>query len=145
MVQSYFKDAPDMIEVAECESGFRQFDESGNVLRGGYNNDMIGVYQIDETVHRDAALAMGYDIYTFIGNILYTRYLYSQSGVNTWIGCIGNNLPTTLTTTTEEVEKGTVEKKETVGTTLSNFKTSDKEIADIIALIERFRELGIIK
>lgn len=90
MVEKYFKDAPDMVSIAQCESGFRQFDSDGTVLRGGYGDEMIGVYQIDETVHRDTALSMGYDIDSFLGNILYARYLYVQDGVNPWIGCVGH-------------------------------------------------------
>ncbi len=99
MVEKYFNDAPDMVAVAQCESGFRQFDDDGNVLRGGYGDEMVGVYQIDETVHRDTALSMGYDIDSFLGNLLYARYLYSQDGVNPWIGCVGHAPDTTAVVT----------------------------------------------
>ena len=34
-VREYFADIPVMIEIARCESKFRQFADSGNVLRGG--------------------------------------------------------------------------------------------------------------
>lgn len=102
MVQKYFKDAPEMVSVAECESGFRQYDESGAVLRGGYEGSMVGLFQVHETVHRDAAHAMGYDIDSLIGNLLYARYLYREEGVNPWIGCVGNDTHIARANTAQE-------------------------------------------
>lgn len=74
-----------MIEIARYESKFREFADSGNVFRGGTNNSMIGIFQIDERLHRQIALGMGMDIDTIAGNLAYARHLYSISGTAPWI------------------------------------------------------------
>lgn len=83
-VRSAFPDAPVMADVARCESGFRQFDSSGNPLRGG-NGSVIGIFQINETSHKANAQAMGLDIYSVDGNISYARYLYDRQGTGPWM------------------------------------------------------------
>ncbi|MFA6215112.1 MAG: peptidoglycan-binding domain-containing protein [Patescibacteria group bacterium] len=89
-VRSYFADIPAMIEIAKCESGFRQFTDSGAPLRG--HNLYIGVFQIDEKIHAKAALSLGFDIYTLDGNMAYAKYLSSQAGTKPWVGCVKNNV-----------------------------------------------------
>jgi hypothetical protein len=83
-VRSYFADIPVMIEIARCESGFRQFGEDNEPLDGGAGG-MIGVFQIHEQVHQSTALSLGHDIRTLEGNLGYARYLYEQEGVIPWI------------------------------------------------------------
>ncbi len=83
-VRAFFPEAPQMVAVARCESGLRQYDASGRTLRGGWGNKMIGLFQLHETYHRAAALARGYDIDTLVGNILYARTLYAAEGVTPW-------------------------------------------------------------
>jgi hypothetical protein len=85
-VRASFTDMPDMITIAQCESGFRQFDAAGNVVRG--SGRYIGIFQIDERTHAAKAASMAYDIYTVEGNIAYARYLYFASGTNPWKGCL---------------------------------------------------------
>lgn len=84
-VKVAFADAPVMIHVAKCESGFRQFYDSGNVFRG--SSKYIGIFQIDENLHRNPASAIGYDIYTVDGNIGYARHLYTTQGATPWRNC----------------------------------------------------------
>jgi peptidoglycan hydrolase-like protein with peptidoglycan-binding domain len=110
LVRAYFADTPVMIAIAKCESRFRQFADSGNVLNGG-SGGMIGVYQISSNVHREFARNIGYDIDTVQGNLGYARYLYDKEGTNPWIDSFpcwniatnnpesGNTTTTTLTTT----------------------------------------------
>jgi hypothetical protein len=83
-VRSYFADIPAMIEIARCESGFRQFGEDSEPLDGGAGA-MIGVFQINEQVHQGTALSLGHDIRTLEGNLGYARYLHEQEGVIPWI------------------------------------------------------------
>ena len=83
-VQDYFSDVPTMIEVARCESNFRQFTDSGNVLRGGAGNQMIGVFQFYGKIHAKGALALGFDINTVEGNLNYARHVYEQQGTTPW-------------------------------------------------------------
>lgn len=83
-VREVFADTSDMIEIARCESKFRQFTDAGNVLRGGYGGQMVGVFQLYESVHASAAEAQGYDLATLSGNIAYAEYLYNKSGTTPW-------------------------------------------------------------
>jgi peptidoglycan hydrolase-like protein with peptidoglycan-binding domain len=85
MVRATFADAPVMIRVADCESKFRQFTDSGNVLHGGTGGKMIGVYQLYGDIHRSAADKLGFNIDTMLGNISYARYLYDQEGTDPWM------------------------------------------------------------
>ena len=83
-VRNYFSDIPVMIEVARCESRFRQHQTSGNVLRGEKNPLDRGVMQINEHYHGEDAERLGFDILTIEGNTAYARYLYDKYGVRPW-------------------------------------------------------------
>lgn len=85
IVQAYFKDAPILVDVAYCESRFRQYDESGNAMRGWINAKDVGVMQINEDYHLETANKLGYDIYTLEGNLSYARYLYETQGTRPWV------------------------------------------------------------
>jgi len=84
-VKEAFKDTPIMVEVARCESRFRQFADSGNVMRGGTDKKMIGIFQIYDDVHRTTAKSMDMDIDTVEGNIKYAQFLYKREGTTPWI------------------------------------------------------------
>jgi hypothetical protein len=88
-VRAAMADLPEMIVIAKCESGFRQFAPDGTPLRGGTGKKYVGIFQIDENLHRQKALDMVYDINTVVGNVAYARYLHSKSGTNPWKGCLG--------------------------------------------------------
>ncbi len=79
-----FFEAPILIEVARCESEFRQFDKDGNVIRGRAVPDDIGVMQINEYFHGETAEKMGLDIHTVEGNVAYAKYLYDKYGLKPW-------------------------------------------------------------
>lgn len=83
-VRNYFSDIPIMIEIARCESQFRQHDKSGEVLRGVVNDLDRGVMQINEYYHNETSDDLGYDILTLEGNTAYARALYERSGVKPW-------------------------------------------------------------
>ncbi|MFT5831849.1 MAG: hypothetical protein ACI9SY_000222 [Candidatus Paceibacteria bacterium] len=83
-VREYFADIPVMIEIARCESKFRQFTDSGNVLRGGVGGQMIGVFQFFDRYHESAANALGFDIETLEGNLDYARHMYNSEGIAPW-------------------------------------------------------------
>jgi hypothetical protein len=83
-VRAFFADIPAMIAIAKCESGFTQFNASGTVLHGGTGHHMIGIFQINATVHRKGAQALGFDINTTAGNLAYARYLFEQEGTAPW-------------------------------------------------------------
>src|SRR5690606_12508644 len=54
-VRDYFADTPVMVEIARCESKFRQYTDSGQPLRGGSGGGMVGVFQFFESIHQNAA------------------------------------------------------------------------------------------
>jgi hypothetical protein len=88
IVRGAFSDKPDMIIIAKCESGFRQFNSDGSVLRGGAGKHYVGIFQIDENIHRAAGLNMGLDIDTLEGNVGYAYHMYSTSGSRPWNSCL---------------------------------------------------------
>lgn len=90
-----FASDPIMITIAKCESGFRQYTDSGNVLRalGRY----IGIFQIDEIIHDSIAKSLGFDIYTTSGNIGYAAYIYKNEGSNPWRNCAKKYTPPVIT------------------------------------------------
>lgn len=84
-INKYFSDIPVMIEVARCESQFRQHGKSGEVLTGLVNEFDKGVMQINEYYHKDDAEKLGYDIHTLEGNVAYARFLFETQGLQPWI------------------------------------------------------------
>lgn len=83
-VIDYFSDIPIMAEIARCESEFRHFNRKGNTLRGKENRYDIGVMQINEHYHLEAARKLGDDIHTLAGNLDYARHLYEKKGTQPW-------------------------------------------------------------
>lgn len=75
---------PALIAIAKCESGNRQFDKDGNVIRGVLNPYDIGKFQINELYHGEKALSLGYDIFTEEGNTKMALWLYEHSGTSPW-------------------------------------------------------------
>ncbi len=83
-VRDYFKDAPIMIEIAKCESRFRQFDKNGQVLKNAAGSSAVGIFQIMSSIHDSSADKLGIDIYTMQGNAAYARYLLDTQGTKPW-------------------------------------------------------------
>ncbi len=84
-VSQYFDDLQIMIDIARCESHFRQVDMKGNIFRGEKNRFDVGVMQINESYHLKESKKLGYDIYTLEGNMAYARYLYEKEGARPWL------------------------------------------------------------
>jgi hypothetical protein len=81
----FFKDDPILVDIARCESNFRQLDENGKILRGTVNKADIGLMQINEYYHADRAESLGLDIKTLEGNMAYAKDLYDHEGSKPWI------------------------------------------------------------
>jgi hypothetical protein len=91
-VRNYFSDIPIMVEIAKCESHFRQHGSGGEALHGEKNYLDRGVMQINEYFHSEDSDKLGYDILTIEGNTAYARYLFEKYGVKPWkpsFGCWG--------------------------------------------------------
>lgn len=82
-VEDVFGNNHIMVDVARCESGFRQYYSGGDVLISGDSN-AVGVFQLLERWHEQAAGDRGYSIYTVEGNIGYAQELYDEEGLKPW-------------------------------------------------------------
>ena len=74
---------PVMENICTCESG-KQFHPDGTVVKGVVNPLDIGMCQINLKYHGEAAESLGFDVFTEVGNIRYTNYLYDQQGAQPW-------------------------------------------------------------
>ena len=85
LVEFVFKeDAQRMIKVFTCESGLRQFDKSGNVIKS-HTND-YGITQINEKTWDKKAKEMGLDYKGNIyENLLMAKHVYDISGESAWV------------------------------------------------------------
>jgi len=83
-VKAQYADEPILVDIARCESTYRQFDKSGNILRGEVNSADVGVMQINEKYHADEAVKLGLNIYTTEGNVAFAKYLYKKYGGDPW-------------------------------------------------------------
>jgi hypothetical protein len=83
-VKQYYADDPILAQIAKCESGFRQFDKSGKILRGDKNSDDVGVMQINEIYHLERSKKLGFDIKSIDGNLAYAKWLYDKEGAAPW-------------------------------------------------------------
>lgn len=83
-VREYFADTPILIDIARCESTFRQTGPDGKILRGIVNPDDVGVMQINQYYHGDSSKRLGQDIMTLEGNMAYARHLYEVYGADPW-------------------------------------------------------------
>lgn len=83
-VRAYFKDTPVMIEIARCESKFRQFTDGGSVLKGGSAGGMVGIFQFFESIHAPIAKKLGFDLNTVDGNLGYAKHLHTSEGTTPW-------------------------------------------------------------
>lgn len=84
ILDTKFKDYPLLVEIARCESHFRQFDENGEIFRGVVNPDDVGVMQINTHFHEETAKKLNIDLYTLEGNTDYAIYLYNKEGSRPW-------------------------------------------------------------
>lgn len=83
-VKEYFKDTPLMIQIARCESTYRQYNADGTPFRGIVNNKDVGVMQINEHYHLARSKKLGMDIHTLEGNLAYGKLLFKEQGGQPW-------------------------------------------------------------
>jgi hypothetical protein len=126
-VREYFKDIPVMIEIARCESNFRQFTDTGNVLRGGDSSGMVGVFQFFESIHAVPAKTLGFDITTLEGNLSYARHLYKEQ----------NTVPWEPARSCWEVKPTTIK----TPSTRTELQAKIKQLTELIKVLRRLQEL----
>lgn len=83
-LREQYSDMPILVEVARCESTFRQYGDNGQVIRGLVNKADVGVMQINERYHAETAEKLGIDIYSIEGNVSFAKYLYGKYGTSPW-------------------------------------------------------------
>jgi hypothetical protein len=83
-VRQQFADTPIMIQIAYCESTFRQLDSNGNPIKNHKGSSATGVMQIMASIHEEDANKLGMDINTLEGNVRFARYLYDKFGTKPW-------------------------------------------------------------
>ncbi len=83
-VKTVFKDEPLLVQIAKCESDFRQYDSKGQILRGNVNKKDVGIMQINEGYHLERSKELGLDIYTVDGNLAYAKLMYHELGGAPW-------------------------------------------------------------
>lgn len=84
-VERYFSDVPILVEVARCESQFRQYNKDGKILTGEVNKYDLGVMQINELYHADRSEKLGLNLDTIEGNTAYARHLFEKEGLRPWL------------------------------------------------------------
>ena len=83
-LRTEYADTPILIDIARCESQFRQYNSDGIILRGRVNSADVGVMQINEKYHGKTADNMEIDIYKIEGNVAFAKYLYGKYGAQPW-------------------------------------------------------------
>jgi len=84
-INDYFADIPVLADIAKCESRYRQFNSSGEVLRGRKNSYDRGVMQINVLYHAENAEELGLDLHNIDDNVAFARYLYEKFGAKPWM------------------------------------------------------------
>lgn len=75
---------PILEKVAFCESGGRQYDRQGRVIRGRVDKRDIGKWQINTYWNGAEAERLGYDVFTLDGNTKMALHLYNMYGLQPW-------------------------------------------------------------
>ena len=98
-VEEFFtqNDAAEMLAIINCESGFKQFDTDGAVLKNQEGSSAVGIAQIIASKHPDPKVLDRYnkrnntnltvhdfDITTLMGNVGYALVLYKVRGTKDW-------------------------------------------------------------
>ncbi len=142
-VREVFVNAPDMITIAQCESKFRQYADSGAPLRGGTNGQYIGVFQISEGLANDAR-DRGFDIYWLDGNLGYAKYMYEQRGTQPWISCLGTKTVTATSPTASPVSSPVATSNPVTGAPISIILKSGMTHPQVLTLQQLLNRAGFV-
>lgn len=83
-LRNEFANDPILVEIARCESNFRQFDKDGDLVLGMVDKADVGVMQINKRYHAETAKKLGLDLHSVEGNVAYAKYLYAKEGTKPW-------------------------------------------------------------
>lgn len=82
-IEKEFGEEHIMIEVARCESEFRQFDKLGKPLKSELGTDDLGIFQIN-VIHKEEMDRLGLKREKLDDNIKFARMLYNRNGLKDW-------------------------------------------------------------
>ena len=85
MVETVFYDAPVMLAIARCESGYIHYQDDGMVIRGRVHPPDVGVMQINQKAHGERLDALGLDAEDIHDNLTFARLLYDEQGQGPWV------------------------------------------------------------
>lgn len=89
LIEMEFGKGSEMIAIARCESGFRQFKEDGTPLYNAGGSSAVGVFQIMESIHGERAEELNLDIVnSAIDNVAFAIILYNEGGNAPWKECL---------------------------------------------------------
>jgi hypothetical protein len=79
-------DAWEMINIAQCESGFKHWDDNGNVVVNKNDDGSTdwGVMQVNDKAWGEKAQELGHDITSLGGNLAMALYIRKESGAQAW-------------------------------------------------------------
>lgn len=83
-VRAKFARYPVLIKIADCESGFQQYNRDGSLNYNDQGSSAVGVMQIVSSIHKSDAKKLGFDITTTDGNLDYALYLYRTQSTTPW-------------------------------------------------------------
>lgn len=72
-----------MKAIAGCESGHRQHNHDGDVIRNPKTPD-YGYFQINAPTWEEDAKLLGYDFHTLEGNIKMAKHILEVQGLGAW-------------------------------------------------------------
>lgn len=80
---------PELKRICSCESTGSPNNEpqhylNGSVIRGRINSSDVGMCQINEYYHDDAAISLGLDLENKEDNLSYAEHLYETQGNQPW-------------------------------------------------------------
>jgi len=94
-------DAEALIAIVNCESGFRQYDQNGNLLRNQTVKDVVGIMQLHSRFHpapeviaafnrrHGTTYSVGdFNIKNPEGNVDYGIILFKVQGLRPWSQCV---------------------------------------------------------
>lgn len=83
ITEVFGENAPIMIKVARCESGIRQFDDKGQIIKNPVTPD-YGLFQINLPSHEKKLEELKLDYRELDDNIAYAKYLFDKNGLRDW-------------------------------------------------------------
>lgn len=79
-------DAREMLNIAQCESGFNHWDDNGNVVTNKNEDGSTdwGVMQVNDKAWGEKAIQLGHNLQSLEGNLAMALYIRKEQGADAW-------------------------------------------------------------